>query len=270
MLPDQTPELKLLQIQFDILRKEFSELLERKNEMLTYDEPFLTALYLNAIGQRLHQKYCLGVEIKILYRRIQLMQAYINQNVYPDKKLIEQKLEKQFSEFQQKIVAEAERLAMAKKFMTDTTFLPPHIVKKIKEVYITIVKRLHPDINPEITEKEKDLLLQAQAAYELSNLDALNAILVSLDFNTPAPATDPAGLKERVEKLKEQTEKLKKLITELNAKFPFSYRDKLAEEEWIKAEQQSLDNDIASLSTEKNKYSEYLLLMDDWKPQGLK
>jgi len=269
MLPDLTPEQKLLNIQFDILRKEFSELLEQKNEMLTYDEPFLTALYLNAIGQRQHRKYGLGVEIKILFQRIQLMQAYINQNIYPDKPLIERKLEKQFKEYHQKIAAEAERLAVAKKFLTDTNFLPPHIVQKIKEVYITIVKKLHPDINPNANEQEKDLLLQAQAAYELSNLDALNAILLSLDLNAPAQIISLTGLKEQVTKLGEHVRKLKNQLTELKTKFPFSYRDKLADEGWINSEQQSLDNDIAALLIEKKKYTEYLLLMDEWKPQVL-
>lgn len=161
MMPDLSPEQKMLYVQYDLLKKEFAELLSLKNEMLMHDEPFLTALYLSAVGQRQHQQYCLTVEIKILMRRIQLMQSYINKNVCPDKLHIEQQLEKQFEEYLQKIAQESEQLAAAKKYLTESSFLPPHIVQKIKEVYKAIVKKLHPDINPHATDHEKDLLLKA-------------------------------------------------------------------------------------------------------------
>ncbi len=270
MLPELTPEQKMLHIQYDLLRIEFSELLTKKSEMLTYDEQFLTALYLNAVGQRQHKKYCLGVEIKMLFQRIQLMQVYINQNKLPDKAVIEKKLKKQFEEYTQKIAAENEKLKLAKKYLTDNNIVPPHIAQKVKEVYKTIVKKLHPDINPNTTEQEKDLLLQAQAAYDMCNLDALNAILLSLNMSTPAVTISSDGLKEQVAKLEEHVAKIKNQLMELEKKFPFSYRDKLADEIWITTEQENLDLEIEALVREKKKYSEYLLLMDEWKPQLLK
>lgn len=269
MMPDLSPEQKLLYVQYDLLKKEFAEFLSRKNEMLMHEEQFLMALYLTAVGQRQHQKYCLTVEIKILMQRIQLMQSYINKNVYPDKLHIEHQLEKQFEEYLHKIAKESEQIATAKKYLTDNSFLPPHLVQKIKEAYKAIVKRLHPDINPHATDNEKDLLLKAQAAYDMSNLDALNVILLSLDMSTPMVMDTPAGLKEQVGKLEEHVGKLKKQVEELDGKFPFSFRDNLADERWKEAEQQSLDADIAALVLEKKKYTEYLLLMDEWKPQLL-
>jgi hypothetical protein len=269
MLPDQTPEQKMLHIQYQLLCKEFADLFSQKNEMLTYEEHYLTAIYLNAIGQLQHQKFCLQTEIKILVQRIQLMQAYINQNIYPDKSAVEMKIAKQFDEYLKKIALESEQLKQAKKFLTDSSFLPPHITQKIKEVYVLIVKKLHPDVNPNCTEHEKDLLLKAQAAYDMANLDMLNAILLSIDLKTAAPVMSLDGLKEKVEKLSGNVAKIKSQINELEAKFPFSFRDKLADERWIAGEQQSLNADIELLTTEKKKYTEYLLLMDEWKPQVL-
>lgn len=270
MIPDLNPEQKMLYIQYDLLRKEFSELLTQKNEMLMYEEQYLTALYLNAVGKLQHQKFCLNVEIKMLMQRIQLIQSYINKNVSPDKQLIEQKIQQQFEEYLKKIAQESEQLIVAKKYLTENSFLPPHLVQKIKEVYKMIVKKLHPDINPNVTEQEKDLLLKAQAAYDMCNLDALNAILLSMDMNTPAVAYNPEGIKEQVAKLEVHVAKLKSQVDELEGKFPFSFRDKLSDESWIEAEQQSMEADIDALKVEKKKYSEYLLLMDAWKPVVLK
>jgi hypothetical protein len=269
MLPDQTPEQKMLHLQYQLLCKEFADLFSQKNEMLTYEEHYLTAIYLNAIGQLQHQKFCLRTEIKILVQRIQLMQAYINQNIYPDKTAVEKKIAKQFDEYLKKIAFESEQLKQAKKFLTDSSFLPPHITQKIKEVYVLIVKKLHPDVNPNCTEHEKDLLLKAQAAYDMANLDMLNAILLSIDLKTAAPEMSFDNLKEKVEKLSGNVDKIKSQISELEAKFPFSFREKLADERWIAGEQQSLNVDIELLTTEKKKYTEYLLLMDEWKPQVL-
>jgi hypothetical protein len=269
MMPDLSPELKILYMQYDLQRKEFSELLTQKNEMLMYEEQYLTALYLNAVGQLQHQKFCLNVEIKMLVQRIQLMQSYINKNKYPDKQLIEQKIQQHFDEYLKKIALESEQLIVAKKYLTESSFLPAHIAQKIKEVYKTIVKKLHPDINPNVTDEEKDLLLKAQAAYDMSNLDALNAILLSMDMKTPSVAYNPEGIKEQLAKLEVHVAKLKSQVEELEGKFPFSFRNKLADERWIEAEQESLEADITALMQEKNKYTEYLLLMEEWKPQLL-
>lgn len=103
----------------------------------------------------------------------------------------------------------------------------------------------------------------------MSNLDALNAILLSLDISTPLVMDTPDGLKAQVGKLEEHVGKLKQRVEELEGEFPFSFRDKLADEQWIEAEQQNLDTDIATLVMEKKKYSEYLLLMEEWVPSPL-
>jgi len=50
MLPDQTPEQKMLHLQYQLLCKEFADLFSQKNEMLTYEEHYLTAIYLNVLG----------------------------------------------------------------------------------------------------------------------------------------------------------------------------------------------------------------------------
>ncbi len=265
---DLTPEYKMLHMQYDLLKKEFTELFAQKNELLTQEEPVLTALYLTAIGQKQHQKYCLTVEIKMMTQRISLYQAYFNRNEYPDTVVIEKKLEKQFSEYQKKIADEAKRIAIAKDLLKEG-FISPGEVKKLKDVYRLIVKRLHPDINPSVTEQEKDLFVKAQAAYDLCDLITLNAILLSLDSLAPKADIEPIDLKAQVDTLEKQVSKLKSQIDTLEKQFPFTYREKLADEGWVEAERAQLDTDIDALTVEKNKYSEYLKLLEEWKPAML-
>lgn len=269
MLPDLTFEQKNLYLRYEVLRKEYADLLAQRDEMLTYEKPYLNALYMSVVGQKLHQKYVLQLEIKMVFSEIQLKQAYINRNIAPDTELINKQLDKQFAAYQQKLAQEQAQLDNAKKYLDDTLFLAPHIALKIKEVYKTIVKKLHPDINPNCTEYEKDLLLKAQVCYEMSDLNGLNDVLLQMNLETPAEKISVAGMKEIVEKLEEQVAMLKQNIFGLEQSFPFNYREKLSDGEWIEREQAGIDDDIEKLHIEKKKYTEYLLLMDEWKPQLL-
>ena len=265
---DLTLEHKMLHMQYDILKKEFTELFAQKNDMHTQEEQVLTALYLTAIGQKQHQKYCLSVEIKLMTQRISLYQAYFNRNEYPDIVVIEQKMQKQFAEFQQKIADEAKRIALAKDFLKEG-FLSEGDVKKLKDVYRQIVKRLHPDINPDVTDAEKDLFVKAQAAYDLCDLITLNAILLSLDTSEHKTEVEPLDLKAQVDTLEKHVSKLQQLIATLEKQFPFTFREKLADEGWVDAERAQLDAEIEELTAEKNKYNDYLKLLEEWKPELL-
>jgi len=265
---DLTQEHKMLQMQYDMLKKEFTELFAHKNEMLSQEEQVLTALYITAVGQKQHQKYCITIDIKMIMYRISLFQAYFNRNELPDVAAIEQKMEKQFAEYQQKINAENKRIAQAKAFLKEG-FLGEADVKKIKDVYRLIVKKLHPDINPNTTEHEKDLFVKAQAAYDLSDLTALNAILLTIELNASPEAIAPTNLKAQVTILQEHVDKLKDLIYNLEKQFPFTYRYKLADDAWVTAQQQQLDTEIEALIIEKKKYSDYIILLEEWKPELL-
>ena len=265
MIPDLTPEHKMLHMQYDILKKEFTELFAQKNDMITQEEQVLTALYLTAIGQKQHQKYCLTVDIKMMTQRISLYQAYFNRNEYPEIPVIEKKMEKQFAEYHQKIADEAKRIALAKEFLKEG-FLSEADVKKLKDVYRQIVKRLHPDINPNVTDAEKELFVKAQSAYDLCDLIMLNAILLSLDSLATQCDAEPIDLKAQLDTLNSHVSKLKTLIEKLEKQFPFTFREKLADEVWVDAERNQLDTEIEALTTEKNKYNEYLQLLEEWKP----
>ncbi len=263
---DLTEENKILHLRMDILKKEFSELFSIRNEMLSHEEETLTALYLNAIGGKIFQNYCLTVEIAMLKQRIMLTQSYLNRNEIPNLAAIDTKIKKEFADYQKKIEDEAKRLTAAKDYLK-SGFLSAEETKKLKDAYRLIVKKLHPDINPNVTEFEKDLLVKAQAAYDLCDLITLNEILLSLDLNKDGASNiKPIDLKEFVTKMDVSVNKLKEQIENLETQFPFTFRDKLANPEWIKTKQQSLDAEISELTKEIKKHTEYLLILQIWKP----
>jgi hypothetical protein len=122
MQPDLTPEYKILKMQYDLLKKDFTELFALKDDMISQEEPILTALYLTNIGQKQHQKFSFEVEIKMLKQRIDLYQSYFNRNKYPDTEAIELKIDKLFDNYRKQLEEEAKRIAQAKNLLKKVFF----------------------------------------------------------------------------------------------------------------------------------------------------
>lgn len=151
--------------------------------MLQHEKPLLTALYLNKIGHKQYKSFCLSIELQRLKFRLSLLQAYANRNERPDLKAVDKKVETTFEEYNRQIEAEAERLAAAKRFLSGN-FLTSENSKKLRELYYFIVKRLHPDINADLSDNMKDLFIQAQAAYDLGDLEILQQIALLLKYDS--------------------------------------------------------------------------------------
>lgn len=263
---DLTPEQKELRRRYKLLKREFSKLFTLKNEMISHKLPFLTSLYLELIGRKLYEIYCLNVELSKLKRRMTLLQAYVNRNEAPNLAKVDQEIEIQFAKYQKKIEEEAENLAAARKLLTSATFLTEEETKELKELYYSIVKRLHPDINPNLSEEDKDLFVKAQVAYELLELQTLRMIFLSLDLTNKSEIAD-YNLKKMVEKLAANIEKLRSQIDKLNNSFPFIYKEKLLDEKWVKSKQDEADKQIETIKIEIEKHKTYVTLLEEWKPE---
>lgn len=261
-----TPENKELRARYEMLKREFSELFSLKNEMISHDLPYLTSLYLELIGRKLYEVYCLSLELSILKQRMTLLQAYVNRNEVPDVKAVDKKINVQFAEYQNRIEEEAKKLAAARDYLLKGSLLSEEETKELRTIYFMIVKRLHPDVNPNLNEEDKELFIKAQAAYEMLDLDSLRLILISLDLDNPPPV-EAYKLEEMVEKLTENVRELQSQIDKLNLEFPFILKEKLINEEWVKSELESAQKEIEAYKIEIEKYKKYVILLEEWKPE---
>ncbi len=263
---DITTEKKQLREQFAVLKKEFSELYIQRENMLSHEQPLLTALYLQKIGYKMYDAYCLNVELSKLKFKIALLQGYVNRDEKPDINKVNKELESQFREYRLKIEAEAQRLAAARKFLNGT-FLSANETKKIKEIFYIIVKQLHPDINPDLSENMKELFIKAQTAYELSDLHTLQQILLLLKNKESSLNISLPDLQEQVNHQVENNSALKKQIEQIYNDFPFTYKEKLEDEEWINSECKTINAEIERLNQDIKKFKGYVTLLEEWKPE---
>ena len=102
--------------------------------------------------------------------------------------------------------------------------------QKIKRIYRKIVKRLHPDVHPNPTEHEKDLLNQAMKAFQEGDLQKLERIWDELSgTDAPEDLYDdiPEGrkkLKELLDKLKARVRFLEQEIEQIRTEFPYKLK----------------------------------------------
>lgn len=119
---------------------------------------------------------------------------------------------------------------------------------EMKALYRKIVKVLHPDVNPDITEKENDMLIEATTAYREGDLETLRKIATMIDSGAIGDG-ETVNEELSIERLREIVEELKRCVTALQMEiygiktsFPYNMKDFLADEQAVAARQMELRN----------------------------
>lgn len=126
------------------------------------------------------------------------------------------------------------------------------VADKIKRLYRKIVKRLHPDVHPNLTEHEKELwncAVKAQQQGDLAQLEKIWDELSGMDAPEDVFDDTPEGrekLRELLEKLKTRLRLLELEIDHIKADFPYKMKsfleDPVAVEEVRRGIQSKIDN----------------------------
>ena len=156
------------------LHLEFLELFTRHKEMVENEAVVLTSLYLRKLGHLQLELLEKQTEASRLKMKMNLIQAAINRNEQPDLNAIEQLLNKRLQKYYSQIEAQSAELDQARNVLSH--LIPPEEVVKLRETFRVLCKRLHPDLNPNQTEAEKDLFIKVKAAYDLQRLSDLQQI----------------------------------------------------------------------------------------------
>lgn len=256
--PDLHPESRALLAENSLLREELTHLLTTEHELIHIVKPNLLALYQKKIGawelRALHAR----VAAARARRKMELAQAAINQGRQPDWTEVEGHLEIEFLTWQQKIAEAAERLDAANRRLD--SLLSDAEDRKLKKLYYMLVKRLHPDINPNPDEEHRRLWQRVQTAYERSDIEELRVIAALLEKSLPAEPT-PAAL-ERLrgdrDALQRHIASLTERIEQIESQPPFTLRRELADDEWVAAQREAIEARIVQLDAQRTGFEKQL------------
>ena len=256
----QTPENEALSAELSKLNTEFLELFTRHKDMVD-EEPVIYSLYLNRLGWLVFELFGKKTEYSRLKMKMELIQSAINRNEKPDLPEIENKLNNQLSDYYKQIEENTGLLDEAKKVLTN--LLPPEFVAELKDVFRVLCKKLHPDLNPNQPESDKELFLRVKAAYDLNDLPELKKILLFMDSRSETlPPEQTADMKlQRIEFLKKNIESLKEKIQQLSVTFPYNMKELIADDEKTAVEQEAIKNQISFYEKEIINYQAFIELM---------
>lgn len=256
---DLTPEAKVQYQQIAELRKQYCDLFSRKHYMLSNERDLLYTAYLNAIGQEQLDVLIQRTELSALKLKVAKLQAAYNRNEPVNLERLENEIKEQLSAYYEQISTQAENLRIAHEMQ----WMSDEESKELKDLYYMLVKRLHPDLNPTQTEYEADLFLKAQTAYKMKDLPILREIALSLELKRDTLSLGTIDKAAYITKLKKQVEEISKQIDQLNAEFPFSFRNQLLDDEWIRTEKERLANEKLQLQEDTRKYQDYYNLLSE-------
>jgi len=132
---------------------------------------------------------------------------------------------------------------------------------ELKKLYRTVVLRLHPDVNRDISERRLELFNNAVTAYKNGDLDALRTIFLLIDTTEPdnVEINDPfEQLTKRKQELKNSTDDVRKKILDAKASFPYNKKTLLSDESQIEKYIEDLNKLIADYKEAYEMYEQQL------------
>lgn len=266
---DISPRKKLLKEEYERLQQEYAALVAERDELENSEGPRLTALYMEAVGQLQYEVLVLQYEIALLKQKRDLLQAYKNRGEKADLNYVDEQVETTAKTYKENIQREEEKIKQAKAYIEEQKEEEKKNQedekRELRDLYRKLVHRLHPDLHPEQTEWEKELFLKVQDAYEKGDLERLRELAKQLEAGMPADAVDNETTEEweeRVNQLKEEIAKIREEIARILQEFPFTYRERLNNPEWIAQTQDMLRKEIAELEKEKARLEKIVSIME--------
>jgi peptidoglycan hydrolase CwlO-like protein len=117
-------------------------------------------------------------------------------------------------------------------------------LKLVKEIFRSLAKILHPDVNKNLDEEMMELWLKVKEAYEnneLMTLIILEGIVKHNEFKEDIKVT---SIEENISILKKEINELKNFIDKEENSFPLNIKELIDDNEYIKDKKQDITDDI--------------------------
>ena len=176
-------------------------------------------------------------------RKLALMQARVNDGLEVQSEqtdsYVEAMLDTELAEWRDRLAQLQAKQQMLLASVAGSSYLTPPQSRRLKELYRTLVKRLHPDLHPAYAERFEELFATATRAYKAGQLDVLRALEVSTRALEQGDA-DLEGLSESelamaVELTQIELEAMERDLAALKADPIFELKRNMADAAWLSA-----------------------------------
>ncbi len=257
-----SPQIEELKQHCGLLRDEVATLLAEHDHLIGTVGPNVVAIYATTIGVKEYEALSLDVEVRRLKATIEKVQAIENQGKMPNLEQIEAAVEDELQEWKAKVDKMLDEITASQKRLNNQ--MTGEESAELQKLYHSLAKKLHPDLNPGLTDKQKLLWQRVQHAYATGNLPEMRALSLLVD-DIPDELDMPnqvEQLEKRCADLRAQVDSLLQKIADIKIQPPLSLKDKLDDPEWVEQQIAACKAKITMLSEQKNNLEAWLSI---WK-----
>jgi len=226
------------------LETELAELVYDRDKLLYHICPKLQTEYMLSIGKLEYAVFEYQCKILRTKRKIDIIQAFLNREQSYNIAEIERQLDKEYQKYTEKLLEKQKEIESARlKNSSYGKLLTEEESSELKKLYTWIVKKLHPDINPNTTEEQHCQFVDAVNAYKNANLSELRIIYLLLEKTTVTETENSMDkLKTKKELLLNEIKYLLDEIQKIKETFPYSVKDLLQDKEKLQHKIDELSN----------------------------
>ena len=204
------------------LKDRLAELIYEHENLISHLCPLIERRYVLEFGIYEYELYLLEFDISKLKRKLQLMKMEINHENKIDLEKIDNILSEEFEEYEQQLKAQIEEINYLKS--TEIKQLSDEDSRKLKKIYRILIKKLHPDLNPNQRFYEKNMFLRATKAFQNGDLSDLEALLALTGDGEIEEESEIDDLKRLIGDFEEKIEKIKQ-------DYPYNKKELLVDDE---------------------------------------
>lgn len=226
------PMYKELNEDVQKLRTELSMLLLERDELKYVICRNIETKYLVVFGGLEYRTFEAECNMRRLKRKIEIIRMKLNRQEKVIMEDIENQLDAEFEDYKKQLDDWLHKMNEAIDRSKEMV-LSKEDAAELKKLYRKIIKALHPDLNPEISEEQLAMFLRAVAAYEEGDLETIRIIASTLsDPAVENPETDKiTELNKKKDKLEEMLKQVGEQISAIKAKYPYTMKELLEDED---------------------------------------
>lgn len=253
------PDGKKLRKKLEKLRESLEELLlERDNLYYVVCENIKTQ-YMLIFGSLEYKVFSAFCKYHRLRRKKALIQARINRKEKIDLSEIESILDVEFADYKEKLDCKIDEINRAIS-RSHLELLSKEDTILLKELYRKIVRALHPDLNPDLSDRQKDLFYNATESYKAGDLYSIKIIydiVCAGDIDADNSLTGKS-LMDEIKRLEELAQKIQSDIDLIKSQSPYTWKIYLEDEDKKLEKLNILENELKSYQEAIKTQEEYI------------
>ncbi|MBR2668436.1 MAG: hypothetical protein IKE36_01415 [Solobacterium sp.] len=249
-----SPEWQKMQEEVERLKTSLSMIVMERDELLHVVCRNLESKYMMKLGELEYRVYKAMCECMRMKRKCELIQAAVNHGKKPDMTAIDEQLDYEFLEYTAELEAKMRKMNEAIEHHHGR-ILSEKETKELKSLYRKIVKRLHPDLHPEVTDEQLRLYQNAVEAYRHGDIDTLR-IIDALCEDCQEGSIQEYSPEERKAQLLSAIKRVQEEIEAIKQRFPYTERELLEDPDKIEQRRKELKKEMDAYDSQRELYEE--------------